>query len=123
MHGSGGSTSATGIAGESGSDREDGEDGDEVEEERERNGGRRYRKPSASNSPSPHRLPSARAAQKRKKAQRERERGKDRKDELVVYSCNSFGFGHTWDGVDINAQRAAKEVSFALLIAAGWSSS
>lgn len=37
--------------------------------------------------------------------------GKDRKDELVVYCCNSFGFGHTWDGIDVNAQRAAKEVS------------
>lgn len=34
-----------------------------------------------------------------------------REEELVVYSCNSFGFGHTWDGIDINAQRAAKEVS------------
>lgn len=37
-------------------------------------------------------------------------KGKDRKDELVVYSCNSFGWGHTWDGIDINAHRAAKEV-------------
>jgi hypothetical protein len=36
--------------------------------------------------------------------------GRDRKDELVVYACNSFGFGHTWDGIDVNAQRAADEV-------------
>lgn len=29
---------------------------------------------------------------------------------VVVYNCNSFGWGHTWDGVDVNAERAADEV-------------
>jgi hypothetical protein len=32
--------------------------------------------------------------------------------QVVVYNCNSFGWGHTWDGVDVNAERAAEEVRF-----------
>ena len=32
------------------------------------------------------------------------------KRQVAVYNCNSFGWGHTWDGVDVNAERAADEV-------------
>lgn len=32
------------------------------------------------------------------------------KGQVAVYNCNSFGWGHTWDGVDVNAERAADEV-------------
>ena len=36
--------------------------------------------------------------------------GIDEKDEVVVHIAKSFTGSHTWDGVDVNAERAAKEL-------------
>jgi hypothetical protein len=32
-------------------------------------------------------------------------------ERLVVYRCSSFTGSRTWDGIDVNAHRAAEEVS------------
>ena len=38
------------------------------------------------------------------------ENGRDLDSHIVTYITTSFTGSHTWDGIDVNAHRAAKEV-------------